>query len=264
MRPKSSWPRSSWMRNRRPRSWISQLYKIAQLEIKKILDELREKKKEAEQIEEILASKAKLWRVVKDELNALGEKYGDRRRTRMATDEDVLEFDEEAYILKDDVNVLLTRDGWIKRLGRRSSIESVRIREGDEIIAIVPGSTLDHVVFLADDGAAYTMRINEVPATSGYGEPIAKFFKLADQARVLTALATDERWVPAEVKARKLRRPCQDRDLLYRKLRRQDHGCCPRRIGRPSTGRGSALCLAEGRSGSVVMAAILGLTRRAS
>ncbi len=46
---------------------------------------------------------------------------------------------------------------------------------------MVPGSTLDHVVFFADDGTAYTMRINEVPATTGYGEPITKFFKLARQ-----------------------------------------------------------------------------------
>src|SRR6202030_3368583 len=56
----------------------------------------------------------------------------------------------------------------------------------------------DHVVFFTDDGTAYTMRMNEVPASSGYGEPIAKFFKLADQVKVIAAVTTDERFMPKE------------------------------------------------------------------
>ncbi len=65
---------------------------------------------------------------------------------------------------------------------------------------MVPASTLDHVIFLADDGTAYTMRVNEVPASSGYGEPIAKFFRLADQVKVTDAITTDERFTPPEEK----------------------------------------------------------------
>ena len=64
---------------------------------------------------------------------------------------------------------------------RRASARATRS------IAVVPGSTLDHVVFFADDGTAYTMRINEVPASSGYGEPITKFFKLGDQVKIVAA-----------------------------------------------------------------------------
>ena len=177
----------------------AQLYKIAQLEIKKIIDELREKKKEADRIEAILASKAKLWGVVKSELGELAEKHGDRRRSRLASDEDVLEFDEEAYIQRDNSNVVLTRDGWIKRVGRLASVEGTRTREGDAVIAVVPGSTLDHVAFFAEDGTAYTLRINEVPASSGYGEPITKFFKLADQVKIIALMTSDDRFVPADV-----------------------------------------------------------------
>jgi DNA gyrase subunit A len=181
----------------------AQLYKIAQMEIKKIREELREKKALAAEIEAILESKKRLWTVVKRELDALGQQFGDRRRTRMASDEDVLEFDEEAYIVRENTNVVLTRDGWIKRVGRLTSIESTRVREGDEVIAVVPGNTLDHVVFLADDGTAYTMRMNEVPASTGYGEPITKFFNLDDQVRIINAVTTDERFTPAEVKPKR-------------------------------------------------------------
>ncbi|HTU92856.1 MAG TPA: DNA topoisomerase IV subunit A [Gemmataceae bacterium] len=178
----------------------AQLYKIAQLEIKKILDELKEKTAQAEKIESILRSEKKLWGVIKDELNELSEKYGskDRRRTRMGSSDDAPEFDPEAYIVRENTNVVLTRDGWIKRVGRLASVEGTRVREGDEVLAVVPGSTLDHVVFFADDGTSYTMRISEVPASSGYGEPIVKFFRLADQVRIVGIVTTDERFTPPD------------------------------------------------------------------
>ena len=178
----------------------AQLYKIAQLEIKKILEELKEKTKEAKRIDEILRSESKRWGIIKEEFTALVETFGERRCTRMASDEDVLEFNEEQYIVKENTNVVLTKDGWIKRVGRLDSVEKTRVREGDEVIAVVPGSTLDHVVFFSDDGTAYTLRINEVPASSGYGEPITKFFKISDQVKIIAADTTDSRFVPEEIK----------------------------------------------------------------
>ncbi len=181
----------------------SQLYKIAQMEIQKILDELKEKKEKAKEIEGILASRKKLWGVIKGELEALIEKFPERRKTRMASEDDVLEFDEEAYIARENTNVVLTRNGWIKRIGRLSAVESTRVQEGDEVVAVVPGSTLDHVAFFADDGTAYTMRINEVPATAGYGEPITKFFKLGDGVRVVTATTTDPRFTQPDQPTRR-------------------------------------------------------------
>jgi DNA gyrase subunit A len=181
----------------------AQLYRIAQMEIRKILNELREKKQQAEQIEAILHSRAKLWGVVKSEMNKLAEEHGGRRRTRIGSSDDVLDFDPEAYIVRENTNVVLTRDGWIKRVGRLASLETTRVREGDAVLSVVPGSTLDHVVFLVDDGTAYTMRITEVPATAGYGDPLAKFFKLDDQVRAVAAISTDERFVPALVKGAK-------------------------------------------------------------
>lgn len=181
----------------------AQLYKIAQMEIQKILDELKEKKQQAKEIETILASKKKLWGVIKGEMEKLIEQFGERRKTRMATDEDVLEFSEEAYIVRENTNVVLTRNGRIKRIGRLSSVETTRVEEGDEVVAVIPGSTLDHVVFFADDGTAYTMRINEVPATTGYGEPITKYFRLGDGVRVIGAVTTDPRFTPPDQPAKK-------------------------------------------------------------
>jgi DNA gyrase subunit A len=180
----------------------SQLYKLATLEIQRILDELREKQAEAARLEALLASEARLWGVVRGELEALaGQPFVARRRTRMATDEDVLAFDEQAYIVRENTNVVLTRDGWLKRVGRLASVETTRVRDGDAVTAVVPASTLDTAVFFADDGTAYTMPVNDIPASSGYGEPITKFVKLADRVRVIAAVTTDPRFVPADTAA---------------------------------------------------------------
>jgi DNA gyrase subunit A len=154
----------------------------------------------AEEIEAILSSTRRLWSIVKSEINDLAKKFGDKRRTRLGSAEDTPEFDPEAFIVKENTNVVLTADGWIKRVGRLASIEGTRVREGDSVIAVAPASTLDHVVFFADDGTAYTMRVNEIPASSGYGEPITKFFKLDDSVKVVNAVTTDNRFIPEKIK----------------------------------------------------------------
>jgi DNA gyrase subunit A len=175
------------------------LYKIGQLEIKKIIDELREKKKQAKEIEALLASEAALWAEVRKELAEFGEKFGDKRRTKMSDEDEQPQFVEEAYIVRENTNVVLTRDGWIKRVGRINAVGTTRVREGDEVIAVVPGSTLDFVTFLSSDGFAYTMRIDGVPASSGYGEPLGKFFRLRDGVKVVAAFTSDPRFTPMGV-----------------------------------------------------------------
>ncbi|HVJ80213.1 MAG TPA: DNA gyrase subunit A, partial [Planctomycetia bacterium] len=124
-------------------------YKIGQLEIKKILDELREKKKEAKRIELLLASESALWGEVRKELVAFAEKYPDKRKTRLADEEDQPEFDPEAYIVRENTNVVLSRDGWVKRVGRLASVATTRVREGDEVLAVLPASTADYAVFFS-------------------------------------------------------------------------------------------------------------------
>ncbi|MEI7684329.1 MAG: DNA topoisomerase IV subunit A [Planctomycetota bacterium] len=181
----------------------SQLYRIAQMEIRRILEELAEKKKAAEKIEVILASKKKLWGVVKDEMAALSEKFGGRRRTRLSGGDDLPEYDESAYIVRENTNVVITRDGWLKRVNRLASVEGTRVREGDSVLAVLPASTLDHAIFFAEDGSAYTIAVNEIPVSSGYGEPITKYFKIGDNVKIVAASTTDPRFVPAEIKAGK-------------------------------------------------------------
>ena len=179
-----------------------QLYRISQLEIDRIREELADKRAQAERIRQILASDARLWKVVQKELQEVSDTFGDRRKTAIGSAEEVTEYDPQAYIVRENTNVVVTRDGWIKRVGRLQNVESTRVREGDAVIDVVPGSTLEHVVFLASDGVAYTLRIADVPASSGYGEPLSKHVRLADGAGVIGTITTDPRFTPADKKVR--------------------------------------------------------------
>ena len=157
-----------------------QLYRISRLEIDVILGELAEKRAEADRLETLLGSEPALWKLIREELKEIAEKFGDKRRTTLGGSDEIEEFDPTAYIVKEDTNVVLTRDGWVKRLGTINAIDALRTREGDATLAVLGASTLDAVVFFAEDGTAYTLPVEQIPASTGYGEPLGKHVKLDD------------------------------------------------------------------------------------
>ena len=175
-----------------------QLYKISQLEIDSILGELSEKQTAAEKIRKLLASEKRLWNLVQSELEELSTTFADKRRTAIGSSEDIVEFDASAYIVRENTNVVLTRGGWVKRVGRLQSVETTRVREGDAVLDVIPGSTLDNIVFFASDGVAYTLPIELIPVSSGYGEPISKHLKMGDGVSIVAAMTTDARFTPSD------------------------------------------------------------------
>jgi len=173
------------------------LYRLAKLEILVIQDELKDKKKRASEIKKLLSGPAGRWAVVKDELIDIGRSLGSegRRRTLIEAVEDEPEFSAEDLIVAEDTQVLLTSDGWVKRQRDIKDISKVRLREGDQILSWMAGSTRATVVFFSNFGTAYTCRIIDIPATTGYGEPIQKLFKLKDGEAIVAALSLDPRVV---------------------------------------------------------------------
>jgi DNA gyrase subunit A len=188
----------------------TKLYRLAKLEIKKVLDELRARKKRAREIEAILASSRRLWTLVRRELEEVAKDHATPRRTRLGgEEEDEPEFDPEAYIVGEDVYVVATRDGWVKRQQKIKSAATIRTREGDQVLAIAPGDTREHVLFLSNKGKAYTARINDIPATTGHGEPIQRLFRFADGERIVGVMTLDPRF-PFLVPERKASRDDPD------------------------------------------------------
>jgi DNA gyrase subunit A len=173
----------------------TKLYRLAKLEIEKIRAELAEKRKQAKAIEAILKSEDRLWGVIREELEELAKSYPDARRTRISDEDVTEEFTAESFIVAEDAIVLVTRDGWIKRQ-RSINLASTRMREGDEALALVGGSTRESVILFTNKGSAYTLRIHDVPQSTGHGTPVQQLFKFKDGERVIAAVGTDPRVMP--------------------------------------------------------------------
>ena len=173
------------------------LYKLARLEILVITEELEQKSKEAAKLEALLKSDARRWTMVKSELHEIRQKYGDKRLTKMIANDDAPEFSADAFIIHEDVMVVVTRDGWVKRMKEIKDAQGTRMREGDSAMAVLFGSTKKPVVFFTNFGSAYVTRINDIPPSTGYGEPIQKLFKFDDGERLVAAYSLDERMMTA-------------------------------------------------------------------
>ncbi len=173
------------------------LYRLAKLEILVIMNELKDRKKRAGEIKKLLAEQGSkgIWGIVRDELTTLSAGFGraGKRRTIIESVGEERTFSEEDLIVAEDNHVLLTRDGWVKRQREIKDPAATRLREGDHVLAVVAGSTKASVVFFSSYGTAYTCRIVDIPATTGYGEPIQKLFKMKDGESIIAAYSLDPR-----------------------------------------------------------------------
>ena len=181
------------------------LYRLARLEILVIQTELGDKRKRARQISLLLKDEGGRWKLVRQELEDIQGKYGnprtDPRRTMIEEAEEV-EYSADAFIVEEDNVVIVSRDGWVKRQKEVKDLSTTRLREGDSVLSAVAGSTRATMVFFTNFGVAYTSRIVDVPASTGYGEPVQKMFKFKDGERVVAAFSLDPR-IAKKIEAKK-------------------------------------------------------------
>ncbi len=179
----------------------TQLYKLSQMEIEAIRDELGEKRARAEEIRRLLDDEDARWGIVKDELQDIRDEYTDERRSTLVGPEADMDYTEEDYIVDEDVHVIVTRDGWVKRQGTYSDLDAIRTRDGDEVGWALAGSTRATVGFFTNYGTCYTTRITEIPSTTGYGDPVQKLFSFDDGEHVVGVVSFDDRALPDPVPA---------------------------------------------------------------
>ncbi len=179
------------------------LYRLARLEINLIRDELKDKEKRARQIRKLLAEDTSdtaasgRWQMVRDELeeivNTTANDPAARRRSTIETVAAEPEYTEEDFIVAEDCNVMITTDGWVKRQKQIADPSKSRLRQGDSVLDCLAGSTRSAIAFFSNLGICYTTRMIDIPASTGFGEPIQKLFKLKDGERIVTALSCDAR-----------------------------------------------------------------------
>jgi DNA gyrase subunit A len=162
--------------------------------------------------------------MVREELQAIGKKYGDARRTKIEGPPEAVEFREEDYIVDEDAWVIVTRDGWIKRQKSFADVPSIRVRDDDRIGWIYRARARQTLTLFTDRGIAYTLRANDIPMTTGHGDPIQRQFAFDDNEHVVGVICHDPRCLPDVAAAPPPAEPTERQGYLYRELERNGNG----------------------------------------
>jgi len=177
------------------------LQRLTQLEQHKIEEQYKGLKKLIAELKAILASRKKVLGIIKKELLEIKDKFGDARRTQLAESAEV--FEVEALIPKIDVAILITRDGYIKRMpvtafraqlrGGRG-VTGMTTREEDQIENIFIASTHSYVLFFTNKGRVYRVKVHELPEASraGKGQSIANILQVGEGEKITAAIPVDD------------------------------------------------------------------------
>ena len=175
------------------------LYRLARMEIDAILKELAEKEARAAEIRALLADEPGRWKIIRRELRDAKKAFADERRTQVVGPDVVVEYAAEDYIIKEDVYVIVTKDGWVKRQRSYTDLDAIRVREGDRVLYALSASTRATIGFFSSAGRCYTIRVDDLPQTTGYGDPVQKYFDFADRETVVGVASFDSRVLPVGV-----------------------------------------------------------------
>ncbi len=171
------------------------LYRLGRPDVRAVLTEFEEKTQAKDEIEMLLDSPKRLWGVVKSELLEMSKLHGDDRRTKVAEEgTQVVTYDQQSLIVDEDATVLLSRDGWVRRVSSVGDLSKARLRQGDELQFAVRGSTLTPIIFFTNYGTAYTFRVNDMPVSPrGNGEPIQARCAFSDGEKIVACHLLDPR-----------------------------------------------------------------------
>ena len=177
------------------------LQTLAGLERQKIENELKEKQALARALEALLKDPKKIAEVVKKELLEMREKYGDERKTKVVKSSP-REFSDEDLIADEEVMVVVTRGGYIKRIKPESyrvqkrggkGLIGMETKEEDVVEHLLTCSTHANLLFFTDAGKVYQVRAYEIPEGTrvSKGKAIFNFLSLSQQEQVNSILAVD-------------------------------------------------------------------------
>jgi DNA gyrase subunit A len=185
------------------------LQRLTSLEVQKVVDELNETLALIETLKAILASEQKIYGVVRDETEDISKRFGDERRTEIV-EEEAEEINVEDLIAEEDMAILISNRGYIKRIpvtayrrqgrgGKGSS--SALLKEDDFIEQFFIASTHDYVLFITNQGKAYWVKVHEIPESSrqAKGQSIKVLLSLGSEEEITAVVSlrnfTDETFV---------------------------------------------------------------------
>jgi topoisomerase-4 subunit A len=155
----------------------TKLKQLARLEEMKIRGEQDELAKEREKLTGILASPAKLKKLIKDELLADAKKFGDARRSPLVSRDAAQALSETELVASEPVTIVLSSKGWIRSAkGHDVDAAALSYREGDALLQAARGRSNQQVAFLDSTGRAYSTSAHTLPSARGNGEPLSGRF----------------------------------------------------------------------------------------
>ena len=165
-----------------------QLRSLAGLERQKVEEELKEVRARIKELEKILASEEEILRIIKEELLAMKDKYGDERKTTII-DHEVGSFSDEELIPNEQVVVTITKGSYIKRTtvdtyrsqGRGGKgVVGMGTKEEDVIAHMAFANSHDYILFFTNHGRVFRIKAYEVPVASrtAKGQAIANVLQL--------------------------------------------------------------------------------------
>jgi len=177
------------------------LARLTALEITKLEDELKEVRKFIKECKEILASRPRRMKILKEELTELAAGFGDERRTEIVADQG--EFSIEDLIAEEDMVITVSHGGYIKRLPvstyrrqRRGGkgVISTHTKEDDWVEHLFIASTHDYVMFFTRNGQCYWLKVHEVPqaARAARGKPIVSCIAIKPDERIAALVPVRE------------------------------------------------------------------------
>jgi topoisomerase-4 subunit A len=147
--------------------------------------------KEREELERLVAEPGRQRRRLKKDLQALKDKFGDDRRTRIEEVAPAREIDWSAMIEKEPITVILSHRGWIRAMKGHLALDQVadlKWREGDGPFIHFHAQTTDRLALFASNGRVYTLAGDKLPSARGFGEPVRLFIDLDAEVDIVQLL----------------------------------------------------------------------------
>ena len=178
----------------------TKLRQLARLEEMKIRGEQDELDSERDRLIGILGSKAKLKKLIKDELLADAKKFGDERRSPLVAREAAQALAETDLVPSEPMTVVVSEKGWVRAAkGHDIDAAALSYREGDSLLGAVRSRSTQQVAFLDSAGRSYSTTVHTLPSARGNGEPLTGRFTPAAGAtfQALASGDNDSRFVIA-------------------------------------------------------------------
>jgi topoisomerase-4 subunit A len=166
------------------------LRNLAKLEEMKIRGELDELAKERTALELLLSSDTRLKTLIRKELTADAEKFGDDRRSAIVQRNAAKALSESELLPTEPLTIVLSESGWVRAAkGYDVDAEALNYRTGDRYMLSVNARSNQQVVFLDSTGRSYSVAAHTLPSARGQGEPLSGRLQMPADARFVAVLA---------------------------------------------------------------------------